>query len=409
MILMKQKTINLFLILVIVTGLFSCKKAENQTELSNKDNFDYYSYVELRKIELSNVLMGKNKIPRFNFNSKKPLLSKKINKVASNSPLEEPIPELSDNENIDLTSFNLLSVDQIEIAQPLINSMLSNSDDLLYINNLVSNFDMNVAQSNTLSNEDKLLLGQLSAEIQFTIDFFSENENYLYVAEATDGKQIMYLDKSPNSSVSRGGCKVNMRGVLAGAVVGFFSGGVTGAKVGCTVGTFTVPGFGTATGCVGGAVFGAASGFIGGALGGIASELLTSCFRKGDVELVPEEDIVIVFNDEDEPNNQIKLGFPEEYNGEYFYTTSPDYINNPETGPKYSSNIYLREGKYYYNSNKTCLLPTGYYFSNYDDYYYSVVNGEVENINFKPSGTFPDNLYPIEENYSTPFTCNNDF
>jgi hypothetical protein len=81
----------------------------------------------------------------------------------------------------------------------------------------------------------------------------------------------------------QGNCKVNVRSVLAGAVLGGMINGINGAITGGTIGTFTVPILGTATGAIGGFVFGFASGFAGSAATGIVVELMTSCFRPGDI------------------------------------------------------------------------------------------------------------------------------
>jgi hypothetical protein len=86
------------------------------------------------------------------------------------------------------------------------------------------------------------------------------------------------VNASANARV-QGKCQVNVRSVLAGAVVGGMVNGSIGAYVGGTAGTFTVPILGTATGAIGGFVFGFASGFAGSAATGVVVELMTSCFR----------------------------------------------------------------------------------------------------------------------------------
>lgn len=122
--------------------------------------------------------------------------------------------------------------------------------------------------------DDKIKLLSLSTSLLAMIEFFEEGKDQQIYSTL---KQLYDINTNPKARVN--GCKVNARGVLAGGVVGFFSGGATGAYVGCAGGTVTLPGIGTVVGCVGGAVFGAAGGFVGGVLSGVASELIQTCLR----------------------------------------------------------------------------------------------------------------------------------
>lgn len=135
----------------------------------------------------------------------------------------------------------------------------------------------------------------------------------------------------------------------------------------------------------------------------VAVYAFTECISSEDVS-IPGDDDVPPFGDESLP---IVILFPKEYNGEYYFTLHPTYINNPETGPKYSTHIYYFNNKYYFNSGKTCLLPNGYYFSNYDNNYYYVIDGKIQSKDSKPNTVPPGGIYPIEEEYPNPFDCNN--
>lgn len=395
---------------------FSCDKTESYTDslLNEQGTFDYYPFVERVKIETYNSFFARKdtvKIKKENtFNSDLFYRSKSksnINKLVSVNGTNSPLPDLLKSDELNLSLYNLMTEEQLDLVLPLVNSVILNPDDFSNIESLIENFDMTVSQSNIFSIEEKALLAQLSGEMQITLDFLYENKHNLSVADVSNGIYVMYIDETPNFSTK---CKVDMGSVWRGAVLGFFAGGVGGAKLGCIGGTIALPGIGTATGCVGGAVFGATKGFLSSAVLGIAAELLGSCFKGKEVPTISqnsllEEDIVLTFEVEEEML-PAKLYFPEEYVGRYFYTTSPDFIN-PANGPKYSTFVYGHEGKYFFNMEKTCILPEGYYFSNQDDKVYHVVSGgEIESVNSKPSkGGFVGGAYPIEADYTTPFDC----
>lgn len=401
-------TISSVMIFII---LASCQKSNYET-LAINDNFDYYSFVKVAKSSSSNKLLNsKISINNTTFSSssndnsgdfyysteKKSTNNAKSNKLSS---LTSP----SNDSPLDLSTYEILSTNQLDILTPFINNIIQQSDNFGNIENLINNFDLTVSQSTILTNDEKLLLGQLSAQLQIFSDFFSTNQHNLFVSELGNGKYIMYLDNSQINS-SSGGCKVNFGSVWRGAVIGFFTGGVSGAKVGCAGGTILIPGFGTAGGCVGGAVVGAAGGFLGGALTSAAAELLGTCFKKGGAEEIQDEYIIATFENVETIPNIIL--FPKEYSGQYYFTLSPDYINNPVTGPKYSTYMYFSNNKYYFNSEKTCLLPNGYYFSDYDNNYYEVIDGQIQSISLKPSSLPSGGEYLVEEYYDNPFDCNN--
>lgn len=135
----------------------------------------------------------------------------------------------------------------------------------------------------------------------------------------------------------------------------------------------------------------------------VADCVETNCIRKAKP--------VIEFDIEEQNSNTPNQGagnnnlrFPDNYSGAYYYTVSPIYIYSDL--PKYSSNIYFLNGKYYFNSSKTCLLPTGYYFNDSDNSIYQVVNGEIVSINSKPQPPCATCPIELEHYYDTPFDCN---
>lgn len=397
---MKKTFFTIWSIILFII-LSSCQKTSNDSLLGDNKTFDYYSFVKAAKRSASDNLLNTKKIinktvflSSHNVNNKgvfyysgvTPASKKIARSYRSNSSTLEGISP-NDNLSLDLSSYGLMSNNQLEIITPFINGIIQQSNDFGEIQNLITNFDVTVSQSNILTNEEKQLLGQFSAELQVFLNFYINNQNHLFVSEFGNGKYVMYLDHSQlNSSLN---CKVDMKNVMRGAVIQFFIYGIDGAMVGG----------------VHGAVLGAAGGFVGGALHGLANELLWSCFKKNtSISLIPEEDIVITFENEETLPNEIL--FPEEYLGEYYFTLSPALINNPIPSPKYSSYVYYFNSKYYYNPEKTCLLPDGYYFSNDDNNYYYVINGEIQSVDVKPS-FLPGNLHPIVEFYLNPFNCNN--
>jgi hypothetical protein len=174
--------------------------------------------------------------------------------------------------DLSLSQHNSLSSEQMEIAQPFIEKLIS-LETPQPVSTLSLDFNLQIANS-LLSEEEKLELFALSAASNSLAKYLTNggiDAIYLALAENLLG------NSSTNGRVT--GCSVNWRNVWLGGVVGFFSGGTAGAYAGCTGGTVVLPVVGTATGCVGGAVLGAAGGFIGGSVSGVASELLGSCFR----------------------------------------------------------------------------------------------------------------------------------
>lgn len=108
-------------------------------------------------------------------------------------------------------------------------------------------------------------------------------------------------------------------------------------------------------------------------------------------------------NNPNDPNNQ-PLKFPENNSEYYLFTIDPEYIYS-QNKPKYSSDVYYLNGKYYFNSSKTCLLPTGYYFTFQGDNVYHVVNGEIISIINMPAAPCFTCALPIEPNFDNPFNC----
>lgn len=96
-------------------------------------------------------------------------------------------------------------------------------------------------------------------------------------SESLADKVIMSPPYHPGGK--KNGCKINVRGVLAGAVLSGLANGVRAGTVGLVAGTVTVPGIGTVTGAVSGFMSGFAVGFVSGIVSGVVVELMTSCGR----------------------------------------------------------------------------------------------------------------------------------
>jgi hypothetical protein len=184
--------------------------------------------------------------------------------VDSFKPFELRREELSGRINTDFSSF---SQAQLDIAFPFMDQLYEIEDPSL-VSDAVYNFATIVANS-SLTDYEKLDLYSLGAAADETVNFI-----------VNGGIEIVYESLSPYYGEISGrakACSIDFKSVWRGAVIGFFSGGVTGGVAGCLGGTVVLPVIGTATGCVGGAVFGAAGGFTAGALSGIAQEVVFKC------------------------------------------------------------------------------------------------------------------------------------
>ncbi|HMO33080.1 MAG TPA: hypothetical protein PKE63_04600 [Lacibacter sp.] len=162
---------------------------------------------------------------------------------------------------------------QIYFIRPYLDSVLA-EHDYNRIKEISVTYEGTILTS-SLASEEKVLLITLSRSIISLVEYL-ENGTYTEISNAL---QLVYEGNTRSGFQIQSRCTINVRNVMLGAVVGFFSGGALGLKAGCLGGTVVIPGIGTATGCVGGAVFGAATGFVSGAVSGIAAELLGSCFR----------------------------------------------------------------------------------------------------------------------------------
>lgn len=162
------------------------------------------------------------------------------------------------------------------------NNSLSITNELSEMRAQASTFEQEILTSN-LSGTDQQQLLELVAVVRGTADYLENGGvDEINAALAADLVKYGWLPADDpqvlHASAKTSRCRVNVRGVMAGAVVGFFAGGAQGGYIGATAGTVAFPVIGTVTGGVSGAAAGAAAGFFGGVISGVAAELLTSCW-----------------------------------------------------------------------------------------------------------------------------------
>lgn len=197
-----------------------------------------------------------------------------INEISSQFgevKLLDQFPTVSLFEVVDLSSFDIYSEGQLKLAQPFVDGLLNTEDLEVAKSNTVS-FQQRVINS-TLSYDEKIQLLTFSSSILGFVEFVEKGG----IEKIGDVLGIQLHDEGFPNARTRG-CSVNMRNVWLGAVIGGGAGAVGGAKIGCAGGIVAGP-IGAAGGCVGGAVMGGASGFISGAIMATGAELLGSCFR----------------------------------------------------------------------------------------------------------------------------------
>lgn len=185
--------------------------------------------------------------------------------------------------DIDLANAQLLELTTPH-QQPLVttfNSALNMVSGVPEIRVLTAAFEQEVKASG-LTTVEKGQLVELAAVVMVTADYLEsgglEEINKALAADLVRHGWLPADDPQIINASTKSGCNVNVRSVMAGAVVGFFGGGARGGFAGATVGTVAFPLIGTVTGAVSGAAVGAAVGFFGAVATGVAAELLLSCW-----------------------------------------------------------------------------------------------------------------------------------
>ncbi len=170
--------------------------------------------------------------------------------------------------NTFIESSGLYSLEQLQFLNPFILEF-SQKEDYESAIKLCEDFESEIIAS-SMAEEEKVMLVQFSAS-SLTIAKFAKEGGIKKISN----KMIEDLGITSLGGRINGDCKVDMRDVWLGAVLGGTVRGITGAGGG----TIVIPGIGTATGAIAGGVVGFASGFLEGALLTTAGSLLATCFR----------------------------------------------------------------------------------------------------------------------------------
>lgn len=167
-----------------------------------------------------------------------------------------------------LNGESIFNAKQMDVASPFIHDLLE-VDNPYTARNISISFEKEILNS-SLNYEEKISLLSLSSGTHVVSDFIiNDGINKI--------RDKIYTGQNPDFQTT--GCSINMRSVMADAVVGFAGGALAGCYAGATAGTVAFPIVGTVTGCVSAGMVGGAGGFLTGATYSIASGLLLTCFR----------------------------------------------------------------------------------------------------------------------------------
>ncbi len=281
-------------IFVVVIFVFSCNQEQDLNPANDfETEISFLSEINASGLNLAVSNLGSNIIPigtnEIRLNKKqlaKDMLSGLNGKYFnaeekaildfSNNYSEVRLPDdlanARKNGTVVLSTFEIYSKEQLVLFQPFVDDLL-NEENINEAKSKAVSFQHSVINS-TLTEDEKLQLLSVSTGVISFAEFVEKG--------GIEKVQNILSEELGKESPSNGrvmGCSVNMRDVMAGAIVGGAGGAIAGGYGGATAGTVAFPIVGTVTGGVGGAVVGGAFGFVSGALSSIAASLLTSCGR----------------------------------------------------------------------------------------------------------------------------------